>query len=108
MLNLLYDISIYGHKIHGILGYERPVPERKCGAVKESSSMKRRGFLTSSAEVGLTGAMGLKALAVQAAESSRVLKFVPHADLAVLDPVFRLGRSAGLSSANKSYSASSA
>lgn len=48
--------------------------------------MKRRDFLTgAAAAISLTG---WGAPAVRASDSSRVLKFAPQADLAVLDPIY--------------------
>jgi peptide/nickel transport system substrate-binding protein len=49
--------------------------------------MKRRNFLAGSA-TGLAASIGLGAPSVRAAGSAQVLKFVPQADLAILDPVF--------------------
>jgi peptide/nickel transport system substrate-binding protein len=49
--------------------------------------MKRRDFLTGAAAIGAAGVVGLQAPAVRA-QGARVLKFAPHADLAVLDPIY--------------------
>ena len=50
--------------------------------------MQRRSFLASTAAAAATAAAGLALPAVGRAEARRVLKFIPNADLAVLDPVW--------------------
>src|ERR1700730_4020390 len=54
---------------------------------KTTSHITRRAALGGAAALGGTAAM-LAAPRVARAQSQRVLKFVPHADLTVLDPVF--------------------
>jgi peptide/nickel transport system substrate-binding protein len=50
--------------------------------------MQRCNFLVGRAATGLTTSIGLLAPSVRAATPAQVLKFVPQADLAILDPVF--------------------
>jgi peptide/nickel transport system substrate-binding protein len=50
--------------------------------------MHRRAFLKSTAGAGILGATGLAAPALSQRAAARVVRLVPHADLANFDPVW--------------------
>ena len=61
--------------------------------------MDRRAFLKSAAGAGLLGATGLATPALSQRAAARVVRLVPHADLANFDPVWTpayIARNAGL------------
>jgi peptide/nickel transport system substrate-binding protein len=61
--------------------------------------MHRRAFLKSAAGAGIVGATGLAAPALSQRAAARVVRLVPHADLANFDPIWTtayIARNAGL------------
>src|ERR1043166_2676414 len=64
-----------------------------------SSHMHRRAFLKSAAGAGILGASGLATPAISQRAAARVVRLVPHADLANFDPIWTtayIARNAGL------------
>src|ERR1700750_1361925 len=61
--------------------------------------MDRRAFLKSTATAGILGASGLATPAISQRAAARVVRLVPHADLANFDPIWTtayIARNAGL------------